>query len=270
MPSTRETRDSILRRIARTEWTPRGLAFWRTPAGIERFRSYMPDSDSSSTASSETCSEDDEENPPGSPWITPATFAHAVPQPRPPPASSLPRQASHRETRDAHHQNQASVSAAIAASIASPFSQSVSMSDAENQRSMEYSPRNLREEIQRGRSRSPARGLNGERMRADDRPMDAANFEYEELAARNGLVRLPRQTADELHFEADFRRQHAQVRAQEMAAAAVRAPAADLLLPGSGSNRGEDGEDEEAGWPWHRMDQPMDAFFRQMRKEDCN
>ena len=270
MPSTRETRDSILRRIARTEWTPRELAFWRTPAGIERFRSYMPDSDDSSTASSETCSEDDEENPPGAPWITPATFAHAVPQPQPPAAWSLPRQAAHRQTHDARPQSQASVSADIAASIASPFSQPVSMSDVESQRSLRYSRRILREEIQRGRSRSPARGPDGERMRADDRPMDAANLEYEELAARNGLVRLPRQTAAELHLEADFRRQHAQVRAQEMVVAAVRVSAAGPPLPGSGSNRGENGEDGAAGWPWHRMDQPMDAFFRQMRKEDYN
>ena len=103
--------------------------------------------------------------------------------------------------------------------------------------------------------------------------MDAANLEYEESATRNGVLRLPRQTAAELRFEAEFRRQHAELRAEEgaAAAAAVSVPAAGSPIPGNGSNRMDgDEEDDESVWPWHRMDQPMNAFWKQMRREDGN
>lgn len=246
MPSTRETRDSILLHIARTEWTPCELAFWRTPAGIERFKSYMPDSDSSSTASSATLSDDDEEiprpHPSGAQRMTPASLASAASQ------SLGASRAAHRQTRDAHLQSKASVSADVATSLASPFAQPVSSSDMQNQGVLQYSQRILGDEIQRDRTRTPFRGPNGRRTKAGARTMDAVHLEYEESATRSGVVRLPRQTAADLHVEAaEFRRQHTQVQAPEMAAAAVRVPAPGLRLPGSGSNRGEIEEDEEAG-----------------------
>lgn len=112
---------------------------------------------------------------PASPRRTPEILASQA-------ASSLLRQT--RQPRDAHLRSQASVSADIAASLASPFAQPVSSSDMQILDVLKYSQRILRDQILRGRSRSPDRDPNRERV-SDNQPMNAANFEYEESATEN-------------------------------------------------------------------------------------